>query len=59
MELVSLMYRYINKFINSDELLKELKKLDLSKFSKKKRNHWSIDFGCHKYKNTIPTNLTK
>ena len=35
MDLVNLMYRYINKFINSDELLKELKNIDLSKYSKK------------------------
>lgn len=34
MDVVSLMYRYINKFINCDELIKELEKLDLSKYSK-------------------------
>ena len=34
MDLVSLMYRYINRFINSTVLLKELKNIDLSKYSK-------------------------
>lgn len=33
MELVNLMYRYINKFLNSKDLLKELKNLDLTKYS--------------------------
>ena len=32
MDLVDLMYRYINKFINSKELLKKLKKIDLTKY---------------------------
>ena len=27
MELVNLMYRYVNRFINSNELIKELKKI--------------------------------
>lgn len=35
MDLVNLMYRYINKIINSDKLLSELKSIDLSKYSKK------------------------
>ena len=34
MDLVTLMYKYINRFINSDELLESLKELDLNKFSK-------------------------
>ena len=33
MELVNLMYKYINKFINSDELVEGLEKLDLTKYS--------------------------
>jgi len=33
MDLVSLMYKYINKFINSNELLEKLKEIDLSKYS--------------------------
>ena len=32
MELVDLMYRYINKFINHKKLLEELKQIDLSKY---------------------------
>lgn len=35
MDLVNLMYKYINRFINSDELLEELKKLELRKKSKR------------------------
>jgi hypothetical protein len=38
MDLVNLMYRYINKFINSDELLKEFNNIDLSKYPKKEIN---------------------
>ena len=37
MDLVTLMYKYINRFINSDELLKSLKELDLNKFSKEEK----------------------
>ena len=33
MDLVKLMYKYINKFINSEELLASLKKIDLTKYS--------------------------
>ena len=33
MELVELMYHYINKFINSDELLEQIENIDLSKYS--------------------------
>lgn len=32
MDLVSLMYKYINRFINSDELLESLEELDLNNF---------------------------
>lgn len=37
MDLVELMYRYVNKFINSNELLKELKNIDISKYSKEEQ----------------------
>ena len=33
MDLVSLMYKYINRFINSDELLQSLEELDLNNFT--------------------------
>lgn len=33
MDLVSLMYKYINRFINSDELLKSIEELDLNNFT--------------------------
>ena len=33
MDLVTLMYKYINRFINSDELLESLEELDLNKFT--------------------------
>lgn len=35
MELVNLMYRYVNRFINSNELINELKKIDISNYSEK------------------------
>ena len=37
MNLVTLMYKYINRFINSDELLESLKELDLNNFSKEEK----------------------
>ena len=37
MKLVTLMYKYINRFINSDELLESLKELDLKNFSKEEK----------------------
>ena len=33
MELVNLIYQYVNKFINSEELFNELNKIDISKYS--------------------------
>ena len=33
MNLVTLMYKYINRFINSDELLESLEELDLNNFT--------------------------
>ena len=33
MELVKLWYKYLNRFINSDELLKALQYLDLNKYT--------------------------
>lgn len=35
MELVNLMYRYVNRFINSNELINELKKIDISNYQDK------------------------
>lgn len=37
MDLVTLMYKYINRFINSDELLESLEELDLNNFSKEEK----------------------
>lgn len=37
MNLVTLMYKYINRFINSDELLESLEELDLKIFSKEEK----------------------
>lgn len=37
MKLVESMYRYINKFINNDELIKEIGNIDLSKFNEDER----------------------
>ena len=35
MELVNLMYRYVNRFINCNELIKELKKIDICNYQDK------------------------
>lgn len=35
MDLVNIIYRYVNRFINSDELIDLLKNIDKNKFSKK------------------------
>lgn len=37
MDLVNLMYRYINRFINGNDLLKELKNIDLKKYTKEEK----------------------
>ena len=37
MNLVTLMYKYISRFINSDELLESLEELDLKIFSKEEK----------------------
>ena len=37
MDLVTLMYKYINRFINSDELLESLEKLDTNNFTDEKK----------------------
>lgn len=37
MELVNIIYRYINRFINSDELIELLVNIDQTKFSKKEQ----------------------
>ncbi len=38
MYFVNLMYRYINRFINSYELLEELERIDLSYYSLNEKN---------------------
>lgn len=53
MNLVTLMYKYINRFINSDELLESLKELDLNNFSKEEKisiNKLIDDIKIIKYK---------
>lgn len=37
MDLVNLMYKYINRLINSNELLEKMNSLDLTKVSDEKR----------------------
>lgn len=44
MELVNLMYRYINKFINVDELIKGLENIDLSNYSEEEKGEIRIYF---------------
>lgn len=58
MDLVNLMYRYINKFINSDTLIKELESLDLSKYNKKEQEEITKLLGeVKKVKETTPNEL--
>lgn len=58
MEIVNLMYRYINKFINSDELIKELEKIDLTKYSKKEiKDINQLIFDVKKIKDNVPNEL--
>ncbi len=58
MDLVNLMYRYINKFINSDELLKELNSIDLSKYSKKEIKEINqLISDVQNIKNNIPNEI--
>lgn len=55
MDLVDLMYRYINKFINIDDLLKEFNNIDLSKYLKKEIKEINkLILDIQKIKNTIP-----
>ena len=58
MDLVNLMYRYINRFINSDELLNELENIDISQYSKseiKSINKLILD--VKNIKETIPNEI--
>lgn len=58
MDLVNLMYRYINKFINSDELIKGLKNIELSKFSEAERKKINkLISSVEKIITTIPNEL--
>lgn len=55
MDLVDLMYRYINKFINSDTLIKELGKVDLTKYNKTEQKEITkLISDVKKAKETIP-----
>ena len=58
MDILNLMYRYINRFINSDKLLIELENIDLSNYSKseiKDINKLILDI--KDIKNTIPNEI--
>lgn len=58
MELANLMYRYINKFINSKELLKELKKIDLNKYLDKEIDDINqLILNVEKINNNIPNEV--
>lgn len=58
MDLVTLMYRYINKFINSDVLIRELNKIDLSKYSASEQKEIKkLIADVKKAKETIPNEL--
>lgn len=60
MDLVDLMYRYINKLINIDTLLKELTKLDLAKYNKTEQKEIAkLIIELKKVKETIPNELDK
>ena len=58
MDLVNLMYKYINRFINSDELLEELKKLELNHYSKEEEQEIKqLILDVQNIKNTIPNEI--
>lgn len=58
MELVTLMYRYINKFINSDTLIKELDKIDIKKYSEsEQKSIKTLIDEVKKIKKNIPNEL--
>ena len=53
MDLVNIVYRYVNRFINSQELIKLLEGIDKTKFSKKEVNE--IEALLEKVKKVIET----
>lgn len=53
MDLVNIIYRYVNRFINSQELIKLLEDIDKTKFSKKETNE--IEKLLEKVKKVIET----
>lgn len=58
MEIVKLWYKYLNRFINSDELLEELQNLDLNKYTIDTRSEikrWIKDI--KKIKEKIPNEI--
>ena len=58
MDLVNLMYKYINRFINSDELLEELKKLELNHYSKEEEQEIKqLILDVQNIKNTTPNEV--
>ena len=58
MDLVNLMYKYINRFINSDELLEELKKLELNHYSKEEEQEIKqLILDVQNIKNTTPNEI--
>ena len=58
MDLVNLMYKYINRFINSDELLEELKKLELNHYSKEEEQEIKqLILYVQNIKNTTPNEV--
>lgn len=58
MDLVDLMYRYINKFINSDTLINELDKVDLTKYNKTEQKEITkLISEVKRTKETIPNEL--
>lgn len=58
MDLVNLMYRYINKFINSDVLITELESVDLTKYTKEEQKEIKkLLADVKKVKETTPNEL--
>lgn len=53
MDLVNIIYRYVNRFINSQELIKRLEDIDKTKFLKKERN--DIEMLLEEVKKVIET----
>lgn len=58
MDLVNLMYRYINRFINIDELIVQLKNIDLTKYNEKEIEHINkLIEKIEEIKNNIPNEI--